>query len=411
MKTLRILFVLFLLLNITYTTAQLKVSNSGNVGIQLGTDQALSALSIGGIGNTESMVYINGIKTALMIQRIGGTPSAGASFHGIYSSTFLSGSSPTFNFGIKGQSSSDTYVPYARTYGVMGIAGNGHSGYNYGLFGQLKGSAYGAGIIGVVSNQTLPEIYISDRYAGYFAGDVYSTQLMKAVAFINYSDIRYKKDVENFDSDLLNKVFLLNPVKYSLKQQYYKTLNDSTDNKIPIYDEKSELFQRKHYGLIAQEVQEIYPDLVYKDGDGMLSVDYIGLIPILIESLKELNKQVEALTIANSESSTQFKIKSGGIGTNSIPGQDSDSAPSLEQNAPNPFSTETTLNYFLPASTQDASIFIYDMNGSQLKNYQLSERGYSQIVIQASELNAGMYLYALIADKQLIDSKRMILTK
>jgi|GEM_PF-1994625 len=50
-------------------------------------------------------------------------------------------------------------------------------------------------------------------------------------------------------------------------------------------------------GLLAQEVQKIFPELVETDADGYLSVNYVGLIPHLIESLKELqtkNKIVEA---------------------------------------------------------------------------------------------------------------------
>jgi len=51
------------------------------------------------------------------------------------------------------------------------------------------------------------------------------------------------------------------------------------------------------------------------------------------------------------------------------------------------------------------------MNGIQLKNYIISERGKKNIIINGSEFNAGMYLYALINDNKVIDTKRMILTK
>ena len=42
-----------------------------------------------------------------------------------------------------------------------------------------------------------------------------------------------------------------------------------------------------HFGVIAQEVEKIFPELVKKGDDGYLSVDYVGLIPVIIESLKE----------------------------------------------------------------------------------------------------------------------------
>src|SRR5208282_1440836 len=45
---------------------------------------------------------------------------------------------------------------------------------------------------------------------------------------------------------------------------------------------------RSHIGFLAQDVQKIYPELVYTDKNGLLSLDYIGLIPVLVESIKEL---------------------------------------------------------------------------------------------------------------------------
>lgn len=82
----------------------------------------------------------------------------------------------------------------------------------------------------------------------------------------------------------------------------------------------------------------------------------------------------------------------------------------LYQNAPNPFSEETTIKYFLSSNVKSAKLNVYDMQGTQVKGYQLHNFGESEIKINASELNSGMYLYALIADGQEIDVKRMILT-
>ncbi len=51
------------------------------------------------------------------------------------------------------------------------------------------------------------------------------------------------------------------------------------------------------------------------------------------------------------------------------------------------------------------------MNGTQLKRYPITERGKGNVIIQGSEFVAGMYLYALIADGKVIDTKRMIFNK
>ena len=50
------------------------------------------------------------------------------------------------------------------------------------------------------------------------------------------------------------------------------------------------------------------------------------------------------------------------------------------------------------------------MQGSQIKSYEIHERGNSSITIHGSELEPGMYLYTLVVDGQETDTKRMILT-
>jgi hypothetical protein len=84
--------------------------------------------------------------------------------------------------------------------------------------------------------------------------------------------------------------------------------------------------------------------------------------------------------------------------------------PKLLQNRPNPFNTETTIEYSLPASIGNATLYIYDMNGRQVRKVAITERGEGAYILNASELRAGMYLYSLIADGQEVDTKRMILT-
>jgi len=49
------------------------------------------------------------------------------------------------------------------------------------------------------------------------------------------------------------------------------------------------------YGVIAQEVQKEFPEIVKVGNDGYLTVDYIQLIPILIEAVKELKREVDSL--------------------------------------------------------------------------------------------------------------------
>ena len=48
----------------------------------------------------------------------------------------------------------------------------------------------------------------------------------------------------------------------------------------------------QQYGLIAQEVQKLYPQMVRGDSEGKLSLSYQQLIPILIQAIKELEQRV-----------------------------------------------------------------------------------------------------------------------
>jgi len=54
---------------------------------------------------------------------------------------------------------------------------------------------------------------------------------------------------------------------------------------------------------------------------------------------------------------------------------------------------------------------IFDMQGSLLKTYTLTNRGSSSIEIYGGELKPGMYMYSLISDGKEIDTKKMILTE
>lgn len=219
--------------------------------------------------------------------------------------------------------------------------------------------------------------------------------------FYNYSDERLKKNINslNFDS---NKFSQLNPVSYDYLDSV-NTINAKGKTLTLKYD-KSEYPTQ---GFLAQEVQKIYPQLVVTDDStGLLKIKTLEFIPILVKALQEQQAQIDALTdLVNKSNSVSQKSKAYPTETDAL------TYPVLDQNVPNPFNTATNIGFYLPNSIAAASIYVYDMNGVQLKSYSISERGKGNITIQGSEFIAGMYLYALIVDGKVIDTKRMILTK
>ena len=82
----------------------------------------------------------------------------------------------------------------------------------------------------------------------------------------------------------------------------------------------------------------------------------------------------------------------------------------LFQNNPNPFSLGTEIAMSLPENTGQATLIVYNMEGKQLKVMPISDRGKAVVKIQGNELKPGMYIYTLIVDGKVSDTKRMILT-
>ncbi len=99
------------------------------------------------------------------------------------------------------------------------------------------------------------------------------------------SDIKFKKNFQQID-DPLNKVIHLNGLSYEWKTEEYKERG----------------FQEgRHYGVIAQEIEKVLPEIVNTAPDGTKSVAYTEIIPLLIEAIKEQQKEIEQLKKVISE--------------------------------------------------------------------------------------------------------------
>jgi hypothetical protein len=83
----------------------------------------------------------------------------------------------------------------------------------------------------------------------------------------------------------------------------------------------------------------------------------------------------------------------------------------LEQNSPNPFSSATIIRYYLPSIFATANLRITDLSGNVVKNIQVPGHGSQTITITANELTNGVYIYSLVTGNEVLDSKKMILTR
>ena len=230
------------------------------------------------------------------------------------------------------------------------------------------------------------------------------------------SDERFKENVEPVEG-VLSSLENLEAVTYTLKDNSpnCREINAARPALTEKAQRDKEFFDKlyadreqgdERYGFLAQNVKEVFPQLVHTDNSGYMYVDYIGLIPILVQSINELSAKLEALSGEKQEDPLRqvMQASQGEI-------EASLDAAKLYQNAPNPWSSETVIRYSLPQTVATACIYIYDMQGVQLKSIPAQGRGESQVTLTGYDLKAGMYIYALVADGQLIGSKQMILTK
>ena len=141
------------------------------------------------------------------------------------------------------------------------------------------------------------------------------------------------------------------------------------------------------------------------------------MVPILLEALKEQNTIIEAQNgtiesqnakiAAIEKSLAALRLESGTTVQDDVLNTEA----ILHQNRPNPFTISTSIDYELPETAQSAQMVIYDMQGHQLMDFNALKTGKGSVKIAGATLTSGMYMYALIADGKIVDTKRMILTK
>ncbi len=370
-------------------SAQLKVYQSGGVKIEehlaIGTDPTSSiGLKLSHTNNTLDPYY--GIHSTV---KIGSIPTGPVCAIYGYADGYTTGNNypihPTV--GVLGIGRKNYTCPNALCAGVAGLA-------NY--YG-------GIGVYGTSNGITLPSTWtITSSYAGYFNGSVNVTGTLIATSVSTLSDERLKENIEDIPSELANSLKSLNPVSYNFK-------SDS----ILLADKDAKEYKDTHYGLLAQDVQKVFPNLVY-ERDGILSINYIELIPLLIKAVNAQQEQIDELQaeivgLKKNSLNSAKRIKSSLH--KDEPSKTEIEQAVLYQNNPNPFSVDTKIKYELPLTTKAASLYIYDMNGSQIAQYPISTFGEGEVIVSGGVMDAGMYLYSLIADGQVVDTKRMILTK
>jgi len=226
------------------------------------------------------------------------------------------------------------------------------------------------------------------------------------------SDIRLKENITPLPY-VLEKLKEVQSYNYNYTDEYFKDFTK----------EEKEYMQRMEYGFLAQEFEKIFPELVFEKGeDGMLSINYVGMIPILTSAINEQQQVIDAQSKRISELERLIGIvnpKSKEEDENNhllhlklsqnvnVDNEDM----ILYQNAPNPFNNNTFVRCYIPKTIGNVQLCVYNMQGSQVKCLNIAERGEVEIMIEAGALSSGIYTYLLIGDGKTSEAKQMILTK
>lgn len=386
------IFFLLLFLAIT-ASAQLMVNYTGQVGINTSP-------------NANSLLKV-------------GSYTAGNARVGITSSPVVANMN---NIGVEGAVDDNSSYTSNTNYGVIGFVDSINSvhGRNYGVCGMIGyptvGTFYGG--TGVyATHSTYFYVYptnIQGFYAGYFVGPVYVSGNMTVPSMFTSTDSRLSNNLvslnerDNNGKATLKNVLNMNVVEYNLKSR----LNEMPDDIAPEKAEKvkksydylkkkdEEMASRRHFGINAEELQKLYPDLVLEGQDGYLSVNYSELVPLLIRSIQVLKQELDE--VKSTRPKARKSASSTEINASSVSGN------ILYQNTPNPFKEQTIIRFKLAEEVKDASICIFDMKGKLLKKLPISS-GMESVSIGGYELGEGMFLYSLIVNGLEIDTKKMVI--
>jgi len=276
-------------------TTDMRVFNSATTDAASGTRGIISVANAA-VGDPRLVLAITGVKEySLGIDNSdsdkfkinnGSDPSSGTNYLTIDSGAVGIGTTaPSMLLHVAGPGRfSSTTTTISATTGLYLSIGSSVNNYNGILFQGVStydmyfGRAAGTGVDDLVINNGTNELVrfkstgnvgIGTSNPGYKL-DVSGT-IRATGDVIAYSDARVKENVETIPN-AIDKVKAMRGVGY---------------NKIGE--------QRRSTGVIAQEILEVLPEVVHQDENGMYSVAYGNIVGVLIEAIKDQQKQIDEL--------------------------------------------------------------------------------------------------------------------
>lgn len=236
-------------------------------------------------------------------------------------------------------------------------------------------------------------------------GNTSVTSIGGQVGWSIFSDGRFKKDLKEEEVAGLDFITQLRPVSYLVDAgalDRYLGVPDSIVAKRATARKGA----KRQWGFVAQEVKEVVDQNSYtfagvdvpKNEKDIYRLRYDEFVVPLVKAVQELAERVDQLTTDNLALQAAVADDAGSHGAR------------LAQNNPNPFTSSTNINMFIPEDVSQATIMIYSIAGKQVMQVAVEGRGETAIRVAPGKLTAGIYFYALLVNGQTIAVKRMVLT-
>lgn len=338
-------------------------------------------------------------------------------------------------------------VKNVTTMQVFGPHGDMRAGskLTFGDFGQYSGSGWNV-FIGEYGTSDSDQLWLhgkngiyltrggqASNVIGYYnpasnSNFVFNTNLRVNGVDIT-SDARLKENVQSLQNplDLLSHV---SGVTYNYKLSEMKkyrepdkskfieeeTALDNASNSQPLMDaasiekanrdkqlqneidrKEAEEASRKRIGFLAQDVEKVLPELVKTDEDGVKSIDYIGFIPLLVESINEMR-----LTIQEQQNEIEMLQSLLSVETKSTLRSTSTDTPNVVEGAKLYNRAGTSVSYTLPSAFNDAYLQVFDISGKLIKKITLTVAN-DIVEINPAEIGYGTFVYALYVNGQKAD--------
>lgn len=290
-----------------------------------------------------------------------------------------------------------------RAFGTQSVASGG--AMTIGVYGGLSYAPYNAaGVFGSTTYPSFSPTLFSGVYAGFFYGNVKVTGTIYGT-LVTPSSVSSPSGVGTTTNlsiqatrgesitEKLGRVDLLQMERMNQdgsiaankvveKGTYIDEDGNEKATQEPIQTKLSDI----SYGLAADQLKEVYPELVYEDEDGNYSINYVEMVPLLVQSIRELSANVTELKqqLGISEH-TKSILKTKGKA------EDADN-----------------VTLILPDKMQEATLNVYNLSGNLLCTVPVGATDATNLSSYTRGLPTGTYVYCLTVDGRQQKARKVI---